>query len=277
MASHPSLPLCKFLFSFFLLSWRMPICVGQQIYTLYLSFSCGKIDLSGSQDGAVNLWEWNHKEAISTPRPGGTFAKVTKIGFNSQGNKFGVTDGDGNLSLWQVSLTSAGTKPFFVSIQRYGYHYSLHASFNRSVYDSKPSFHSFMLSLQSLQTHSKITSDFTFLGSSSLIVTAGQSTDHRNVALWDTLMPLKKACVSTFACHEQQGASSVLYAPVNQLLITGGKKGDVYIFDMRQRIQRNKFQAHESAVKCMALDPGEEFFVTGSADGDIKVSHSLYK
>lgn len=32
--------------------------------------------------------------------------------------------------------------------------------------------------------------------------------------------------------------------------------------------------AHESsvAVKCMALDPNEEFFVTGSADGDIKVS-----
>lgn len=32
------------------------------------------------------------------------------------------------------------------------------------------------------------------------------------------------------------------------------------------------FQAHESAIKCLAIDPHEEHFVTGSADGDIKVS-----
>lgn len=31
------------------------------------------------------------------------------------------------------------------------------------------------------------------------------------------------------------------------------------------------FQAHESAIKCLAIDPHEEHFVTGSADGDIKV------
>jgi WD40 repeat protein len=64
---------------------------------------------------------------------------------------------------------------------------------------------------------------------------------------------------------------------MNQLLITGGKKGDVFIFDMRQRTQRDRFQAHESAVKCMALDPGEEYFVTGSADGDIKVFEFIIK
>lgn len=32
-------------------------------------------------------------------------------------------------------------------------------------------------------------------------------------------------------------------------------------------------QAHDNnAIKCLAMDPHEEFFVTGSADGDIKVS-----
>lgn len=30
-------------------------------------------------------------------------------------------------------------------------------------------------------------------------------------------------------------------------------------------------QAHDHAIKCLAMDPHEEFFVTGSADGDIKV------
>lgn len=34
----------------------------------------------------------------------------------------------------------------------------------------------------------------------------------------------------------------------------------------------NVSQAHDNAIKCLAMDPHEEFFVTGSADGDIKVS-----
>ncbi|CAG2109036.1 unnamed protein product [Medioppia subpectinata] len=190
--------------------------------------------LSGSQDGSVTLWEWKHHQSIACPRPAGTFAKVSRVAFNQQGNKFGVTDADGNLSLWQIATTQ--NKPFF-----------------------------------SMQCHSKTASDFTFLGSSSLVMTAGQSADHKNIALWDTLLPHKKCLVTSFACHEHSGASAILYAPLNQLLITGGKKGDVFMFDMRQRVQRDRFQAHESAVKCMALDPGEEFFVTGSADGDIKV------
>lgn len=122
-----------------------------------------------------------------------------------------------------------------------------------------------------MQCHNKTTSDFSFLGSSSLLMTAGHSTDHRNVVLWDTLLPAKKCMVTSFSCHEHHGASSILYAPLNQLILTGGKKGDLFIFDMRQRIQRDRFQAHDSAVKCIALDPGEEFFATGSADGDIKV------
>lgn len=76
---------------------------------------------------------------------------------------------------------------------------------------------------------------------------------------------------TAFACHEQ-GASSLIYAPQHQLLISAGKKGDVCIFDIRQRSLRHRFQAHESAIKCLAIDPHEEHFVTGSADGDIRVS-----
>jgi WD40 repeat protein len=94
---------------------------------------------------------------------------------------------------------------------------------------------------------------------------------------------------AAFACHDQ-GASSLAFAPQHQLLISAGKKGDVCIFDVRQRTLRHRFQvrrwgkwlggeanevldsqAHDNAIKCLAMDPHEEFFVTGSADGDIKV------
>ena len=43
------------------------------------------------------------------------------------------------------------------------------------------------------------------------------------------------------------------------------------IFDVRRRQVRHRFSAHEAAIKCMALDPAEEYFVTGSDEGDIKV------
>ncbi|PSN54280.1 DmX-like protein 2 [Blattella germanica] len=194
----------------------------------------GQTGRGASVDGSVQMWEWGHVQAVSVPRPPGTFAKVTRVRFSEHGNKFGVADGDGNLSLWQVGLASNSSRPFFT-----------------------------------YQCHNKVTSDFVFLGSCSMVATAGHSSESKNVALWDSLLPQKKALITAFSCHDQ-GASSLVYAPQHQLLISAGKKGDVCIVDVRQRQLRHRFQAHEHPIKCLAIDPGEEFFVTGSADGDIK-------
>ncbi|XP_076387678.1 rabconnectin-3 alpha isoform X3 [Megachile rotundata] len=191
--------------------------------------------LTGSQDGSVSLWEWGHQTAVATPRPPGTFAKVTRVRFSQHGNKFGVADSDGHLSLFQVACREGTARPFF-----------------------------------NYQCHGKVTADFVFLGACSLIATAGHGSEGRNVALWDTLLPQNKSLIQGFTCHEQ-GASSLILAPQHQLLISGGKKGDINIFDVRQRQQRHRFQAHESAIKCLALDPHEEFFVSGAGDGDIKI------
>ena len=98
---------------------------------------------------------------MASVRQGGIFAKVNKIVITQQGNKFGVCDGDGNTALWQAANTSS---PFF-----------------------------------NLQTHNRNTADFVFQGgSSSLLATAGHSQDGRNVALWDTLLPARKACVQSY-------------------------------------------------------------------------------
>lgn len=61
------------------------------------------------------------------------------------------------------------------------------------------------------------------------------------------------------------------YAPKQQLLITGGRKGFVCVFDIRQRQLLHTFQAHDSAIKALALDAFEDFFITGSAEGNMKV------
>ncbi|XP_073977920.1 rabconnectin-3 alpha isoform X3 [Rhodnius prolixus] len=191
--------------------------------------------LTGSQDGSVQMWEWGHNQAVTVPRTGGTFAKVTRVRFSQHGNKFGVADGDGNLSLFQVGIASSVNRPFFTC-----------------------------------QCHNKVTSDFVFLGSCSMVATAGHSSESKNVALWDTLLPQKKALITAFTCHDQ-GASSLVFAPQHQLLISAGKKGDVCIVDVRQRTMRHRFNAHDAPIKCLSADPAEEFFATGAADGDIKV------
>lgn len=83
---------------------------------IFVHYYCVKTDLTGSQDGSVSLWEWGHQTAVATPRPPGTFAKVTRVRFSQHGNKFGVADSDGHLSLFQVACREGTARPFFVRI-----------------------------------------------------------------------------------------------------------------------------------------------------------------
>uniref|UniRef100_A0A8C1RDL7 Dmx-like 2 n=1 Tax=Cyprinus carpio TaxID=7962 RepID=A0A8C1RDL7_CYPCA len=190
--------------------------------------------MTGAQDGSVRMFEWNRPQQLICFRQAGN-ARVTRLYFNSQGNKCGVADGEGFLSLWQVNQTSSNPKPYL-----------------------------------SWQCHSKSCSDFAFITSSSLIATAGQSNDGRNVCLWDTLISPSNSMIHAFQCHEN-GATVLQYAPKQQLIITGGRKGFVCIFDIRQRQLLHTFQAHDSTIKAMAMDSTEDFFVTGSAEGNMKV------
>lgn len=103
------------------------------------------------------------------------------------------------------------------------------------------------------------------------MVTAGESVDHRNIALWDTLLKPRKSRVSTFSCLETHGASAILYCPINQVLLAGGRRGELCVIEVRQKKERAKWQAHETPIKCMALEPGEAYFATGSSEGDVKV------
>ncbi|XP_078386345.1 dmX-like protein 2 isoform X4 [Cetorhinus maximus] len=190
--------------------------------------------LTGAQDGSVRMFEWNRPQQVICFRQAGN-ARVTRLHFNSQGNKLGVADGEGFLSLWQVNQTGSNPKPYL-----------------------------------SWQCHSKAAGDFAFVTSSSLITTAGQSNDSRNVCLWDTLISPHNSLVHGFVCHDN-GATVLQYAPKQQLLISGGRKGFVCIFDIRQRQLLHTFQAHDSAIKALALHSTEDYFITGSSEGNMKV------
>ncbi|XP_035251721.1 dmX-like protein 2 isoform X3 [Anguilla anguilla] len=190
--------------------------------------------MTGAQDGSVRMFEWNRPQQLICFRQAGN-ARVTRLYFNTQGNKCGVADGEGFLSLWQVNQTSSSPKPYL-----------------------------------SWQCHTKTCGDFAFITSSSLIASAGLSTDSRNVCLWDTLISPSNTLVHAFPCHDN-GATVLQYASKQQLILSGGRKGFVCIFDIRQRQLLHTFQAHDSAIKALALDSTEDFFITGSAEGNMKV------
>ncbi|CAM4805811.1 unnamed protein product [Rotaria magnacalcarata] len=189
--------------------------------------------LTGCSDGSVFLLNWSLDSSPRQLREPNK--RVTKIELSSEGNKFGVTDIEGNLSLHVLSS-------------------------NRST------------AYMRLLTHTKSANDFVFLDSSTLLATCGLSTDHQNVAIWDTLMPTSRANITSFSCHDTGGGGQCLaYSQSHQLLISGGKRGDICIFDLRQRKRLAISQAHDSQLKALCLDPLEKFYVTGSTEGNIKV------
>uniref|UniRef100_A0A2A4IWI3 RAVE complex protein Rav1 C-terminal domain-containing protein n=1 Tax=Heliothis virescens TaxID=7102 RepID=A0A2A4IWI3_HELVI len=198
--------------------------------------------LTGGADGSVQLWEWGHPSCVWSPRPPGAFAKVTRVRFSDYGNKFAASDADGNLAMWQLHPAPhqaghphASPRPFFMH-----------------------------------QCHSKGISDFVFLGSCSLVATAGHSSESKNVAIWDTLMPTKKALVVSWTCHEG-GAACVAWAGSLGALVSCGRRGDVLVWDLRARAVRHRLHAHHAPIKCVALSPREDYYAIGAADGDIKV------
>jgi len=190
--------------------------------------------ITGGNDGSIRMFEFGHPDQILSYRGSSVRDRVNRIRFNTLGNKFGACDDSGYLSLWTLS-NSTNPKPF-VEVKAY----------SRQVYD------------------------FAFLGSSSLIATAGYSSDSKTVCMWDTLMPSRRSLVHSFI-HSNHASQAVYYIPGQQCLLSGGRRGNIFIFDIRQRKLLHTFQAHDSAIKCFAVDPSEEFFVSGSADGDIKV------
>ena len=72
-------------------------------------------------------------------------------------------------------------------------------------------------------------------------------------------------------CHEAGGASVLAYSQLKQRMFSGGKRGEVCIFDIRQNALIQSLSVHTSAITCMEVNDVEGYIVTGSTEGDIKV------
>ncbi|TPX73880.1 hypothetical protein CcCBS67573_g04853 [Chytriomyces confervae] len=188
----------------------------------------------GNSESIVKLYQFGQKGDL-VAYSSGSSARITKCRFDPFGGRFGCSDAKGELRLWKFDATQQSLNP-----------------------------------TQVLQCHSAITNDFCFVNSSTILATAGVSSNGSNICLWDTLLPQHKARVKSFHVTEG-GAYSIAHSHRHQAIISGGKKGDILIFDVRQMRHRKTFRAHESTVKSLFVDESHGLLISGATGGDIKV------
>ena len=121
-----------------------------------------------------------------------------------------------------------------------------------------------------LQCHTRRGSDLCFVNSSVVLATAGLShgAAGSSICLWDALLPPSQALVASCSAHAD-GTRCILHCLADSSLISGGERGDMAVFDLRQRRVRKQWQAHALAVQALALSHNKLCF-SASADSDIK-------
>lgn len=134
-------------------------------------------------------------------------------------------------------------------------------------FDNEPAENAFM---SFRQCHTGPINDFLFVDSSTVVATAGISPQKQNVSLWDALMPAEKSRVMSFKIGDE-GIGSLAHSPRHNVLIAGGKKGCLYVLDIRQGKLLNTIECHNDSVKCLAIKSYTDKLVSGSSRGEIKV------
>ncbi|KAJ3261140.1 regulator of (H+)-ATPase in vacuolar membrane [Boothiomyces macroporosus] len=189
-----------------------------------------------SPEVAVKLYQFGQAPELLT-YTAQSEGRLTNCHFDPYGAKFGASDSRGDLYIWKFDAEPSAVKP--------------------------------CISLK--QCHQGAINDFAFLNSSSVVATAGTSTNGMNVSIWDTLLPHTKARVKAFPVGEA-GITSLVFFSQDNLLIAGGKKGSIYAIDIRSGgMLLNDFVAFDSSVKSLAFHEEKRSIVAGSSKGEIKV------
>ncbi|KAI9202400.1 WD40-repeat-containing domain protein [Polychytrium aggregatum] len=189
---------------------------------------------SSETSNSINLYHYGQKKELVSY----TFksaGRLTKIRFDPFGVRFGATDTKGDLHLWKFDASSQGLAP-----------------------------------TQTLSCHNGPAYDFRYLSSGSFLATAGSSATSLNVCMWDTLLPQQKQRVKGFTVNEG-GSHSLVYSPRHNLVISGGKRGDIAVIDVRQRICLNNYFAHDNTIRTLAIDEERDLLISGSASGEVKI------
>ncbi|KAI8924605.1 hypothetical protein BC831DRAFT_464821 [Entophlyctis helioformis] len=231
--------------------------------------------LAGMGDAAspvVNLYQFGQPAELLTyalpESQASVGSRLTRCHFDPFGVRFGAGDSRGDVHIWRFDSNPAALRP----------------------------------AITLRQCHVGPVSDFVFMNSTTTLATAGVSSNHLNVSVWDTLVPpskskikCKRLCrwlagwlagwcpwparsishslagLTAFQIGEA-GIVSLVYSPQRDMLIAGGKRGYLYVIDVRQGASLvNMFRAHDHAIKSLAIDPVTDSLFSGSKGEEVKI------
>jgi WD40 repeat protein len=113
--------------------------------------------------------------------------------------------------------------------------------------------------------------DFMFLDDDSTLATCGNEPNGHNVKVWSFLIPTAPPLYS-FKCHDG-GALCMCYLPSSKILITGGTKGDVVIFELENYTEIYSLQPAQDGgfgpVYCLLADEWSSQFFVGTGNGQL--------
>lgn len=209
--------------------------------------------VSGGADGGLQLWSFGAPRPLSSLAPTAT-SGVTRLAFDRDGQLLAVAHACGACAVYDFARACSGAC-------------------------RRP--------LLALDAHDKKALDVAFLPpGSTVLVTAGvgassglpsltsaKSRGGASVRVWDLLRPPPSACLASLSIHEG-GCCALLALPAGDRLVTGGVKGDLAVICCTTWQPLVALAAHKAALKALACAPsggGLQRFVTGGADGDVKV------
>jgi WD40 repeat protein len=229
--------------------------------------------VSGGADGSVLLWQWNTTRALLTFRKSAS-TRVMRVRFTPTGSRLAAVDSNGEVLLWCFRTSMAGNavaEPYLT-----------------------------------LRCDARGATDLVFLDNGRLFATAGLSdsagiddVDAGDattptaalapglsasngdvpealgtgcVRVWDSLRSGGAAvsCVMQFGAVHNEAASALCVSHRHELLISGGKRGEVATWRLRDGQMRTVIAAHTLNVKTLALDRRETVLVSGSTDGSVR-------
>jgi WD40 repeat protein len=122
-----------------------------------------------------------------------------------------------------------------------------------------------------LQSHMKRGCDICYVDSSVILASVGLSSGSggNSLCLWDILLPPSQALVASCAAHPE-GGRCVVHCSEGNSLISGGDRGEVVVFDLRQRKLRECWRAHPTTVHALTLAHGRLAF-SADAAGNMKL------
>lgn len=170
-----------------------------------------------SQETQVKLYQFGQPyELVSYWTP--ERARLSQVTFDVHGSSFAGVDAKSNVHLWKFDASAESQTPYC------------------SVFGC----------------HSSVCVDVRYVGSSSVLASCGLSLSFDNVCVWDVLMPVHQRKVKGFQVNET-GSTCLHYDAERRWVVSGGKKGDVSVMDLRQMKVMTTIPAHERSVKSVSV------------------------